>query len=372
MVYLSFNGEVLGQHEESAVPGLLAGGKIKSGSFYWREGMAEWRPITELSQPETSKPIVASQIKPAITLPSPGSNAASKKPFLPRRAHPPGTASGATPGAMPSKMQPEARPFPVPGQTASPAGPLPAKAKAPDAVIVPAPKKNRNLLLGLGLLAVLAVSGAGAWWWIANREPPVVPGNVVLNGDEEGAVEIRVFRRPDLAAPWRERLAAADARATELDGLLTAAQAQVREKSLLRDEAARVCEVGEEYNMPDVAELRADRDAKQAEADAAQAEFKKLELEKAELLTFESLFESLPAPLGTMTADPAGAFALPPPQEDVVLLATTSASIDGKRSIRAWLEVLELPSEGEGHPAVRFSETNRLDLDQIRRFASAE
>jgi hypothetical protein len=45
----------------------------------------------------------------------------------------------------------------------------------------------------------------------------------------------------------------------------------MREKKLLHEEASRVCEVGEEYNMPDVAELRAERDAKQADATSATA-----------------------------------------------------------------------------------------------------
>ena len=359
MVYLSFNGEVLGQFEEGTVPGLLAEGKITSGAFYWREGMAEWRPIAELPKPEAPKEVAAVEPKPAIKLPSPAADSTPKKPFLPRRTVIPGAASGAAPAAAEKKLQQDVRPLPLP---AEPAG----------IAAAPKKKKGRGLLVGVGAVVLLAALGAGAWWWIANLEPPVVPGNVVLAGDEDGAVEIRMFRRSDLAAPWRERLAAADARAKELDGLLTEAQAALREKSLLRDEAARVCEVGEEYNMPDVAELQADRDAKQTEADAAQAQLQKLESEKAGLLSFESLLESLPAPLRTTVADPAGAFSLPPPEEDVVLLATASTSAEGKRATRAWLEVVELPSEGEDLGAVRFSETNRLDLDQIRKFAAAK
>jgi len=372
MVYLSFNGEVVGQFEESAVPGLLAEGKVTDGAFYWREGMAEWRPIAELPKPEVPKPTPAVEPKPAISLPSPVSDPAPKKTFLPRRTVTAGAGSSPSPLAAEKKAPQDARPMPAPVESGSVAAPRGAMRAAVPAGIAPTAKKRRGLLVGVGALFLLAALGAGAWWWFSNLEPPVVPGNVVLVGDEDGAVEIRIFRRSDLAAPWRERLAAADTRAKELEALLTEAQAGLREKSLLRDEAARVCEVGEEYNMPDVEELRADRDAKQAEADAAQTQLQKLESEKAGLLSFESLLESLPAPLRTMVADPTGAFSLPPPEEDVVLLATASTMAGGKRATRAWLELVELPGDGEEFAAVRFSETNRLDLDQIRKFASAE
>jgi len=371
MVYLSFNGQVLGEFEESSVPGLLAEGKITGAAFYWREGMTDWCPIAQLPKPAVHKPPAPVEPKSAITLPSRASDAVPKKTFLPRRTVIPNAGSSPSPAAAEKEAPQNARPTPAPIESESVAAPRALQSAVP-AGIASAPKKRRGLLVGVAALAFLAVLGGGAWWWIANLEPPVVPGNVMLAGDEDGAVEIRMFRRSDLAAPWRERLAAADARAKELEGLLTEAQAALREKSLLRDEAARVCEVGEEYNMPDVAELRADRDAKQTEADAAQAQLQKLESEKAGLLSFESLFESLPAPLRTMMADPTGSFSLPPPEEDVVLLATATTSAEGKRTTRAWLEVVELPGEGEDLAAVRFSETNRLDLDQIRKFASAE
>ena len=236
-----------------------------------------------------------------------------------------------------------------------------------------APKKGRGWLARLaGVLVFAAAAGGGAWWWVANAEPPFIPGTVALAGDESGPVQIRVFRRAELVVPWRERLAAAEARGVELEGLLAEARALLNEKSLLRDEAASVYKVGQEYNMPDVAELRADRDAKQAEAEAAQAEVLKMEVEKGGLLTFEGLLESVPAPMGTIAAGEGGVFALPPQEEDVVVLATVTVESDGQRQQRAWLEVLEAPVDGEAVGPVRFAEINRLDLDEIRRFAASD
>lgn len=388
MVHLSSNGEILGEFEEHALASLVADGKIPSDAYFWREGMTEWLPLSEVPRAETPEPeppphaSAAIELKPVVALPTNAPKAAvalpesaqspAKRPFVARRGAAP---SGALPmpraagsvasSALPPRTAPQAARTPPAGNKPLNVDPVPAGPGLP--------KQGRGWVLWLaGLLVSGAVAAGGAWWWIANAEPPVIPGNVALAGDETGPVEVRVFRRAELARPWQESLAAADARALELDGLLTAAQAQLREKSVFRDEAASVLKVGEEYNMPDVAELRADHDAKQAEMDAAQAEVEKLQSEKAALLSFEDLLAKLPPPSGTVVADAGGAFSLPPPEEDVVLLAATTAETDGKRSVRAWLEVLELPPEGEAHGPVKFSETNRLDLAEIRRFAAGD
>ena len=90
------------------------------------------------------------------------------------------------------------------------------------------------------------------------------------------------------------------------------------------------------------------------------------------MLTFEGLLENMPPPLQTVVADAGGVFSLPPPEdEEVVLLAMTTVESGGQRQARAWLEVLEVPADGAAPDAVRFSEMNRLDLDEIRRLASA-
>ncbi len=449
MIYLSANGEVLGQFEESAVPQMLSDGKIPAGAFYWREGMAEWRAVTELAKPAqpkaetkpilpklvvapvavqaaTPKPAVnpAPVAKPAVAAPAPvaakpvaaspapvavkpavaaapGAVTAPKKTLLPRRSTPPSAVAPAQlikPSPEPAaeaasdssksvegadaisavaasapvagkiftpRRAPAAKPQAAEGQQ-----PLPSAAEA-GPVVAEGGKRKSWLVWLLALLLLVAGAGGGAWWWL-NRAPAAIPGRVSLAGDESGAVEIRVFRREELAGPWRERLSAADARAAELENLVAEAQVAHREKSILYDEAAGVCAAGEEYNMPDVDELRADRDAKKAEADAAKAELDKLQAEKETLLTFESLLQAVPAPLQTIVADPQGNFLLPPPETgDVVLLATATSESDGQRVSRAWLEVLEMPADGAVPGAVQFSETNRLDVDEIRRFAGA-
>jgi hypothetical protein len=240
--------------------------------------------------------------------------------------------------------------------------------------VLPAPAeggKSRRWLVWLAAgLVLLAGAGGGAWWWI-NREPPVIPGTVALAGTEASPVEVRVFRREDLAGPWRERLTGADTRGAELEKLLAEADGQMREKKLLHEEASRVCEVGEEYNMPDVAELRADRDAKEAEATAAAAEYDKLKAEKDSLLSVAGLLENLPPPVNAVVADGQGNFALPPAEGEVVLLATTVAGSGEQKETVAWLETLEVAEDGTAPEAVRFSETNRLDVSAVRSFAGA-
>lgn len=231
-------------------------------------------------------------------------------------------------------------------------------------------RKSRLVWL-LVLLLLVAAVGGGAWWWL-NRAPAAIPGRVSLSGEESGPVEIRVFRREELAGPWRERLAAADARAAELESLVAEAQEVHRQRVILYDEAAGVWAVGEEYNMPDVEELRADRDTKKAEADAAKAELDGLQAEKETLLTIESLLEAVPAPLQTIVADAQGSFLLPPPEAgEIILLATASSQSEGKPVARGWLEVLEIPADGAPPEAVQLSESDLLDVDKIRNFAGA-
>jgi hypothetical protein len=234
-----------------------------------------------------------------------------------------------------------------------------------------APKKRGRLVSWLaGLLVVAGVAGGGAWWWL-NAAPASIPGSVLLSGDEVEAVEIRVFRREDLSGLWRERLAAADARSVELDQLMVGAQAAQRENELLLEVAARVFEVGQEYNMPDLEELRAERDAKEAGAVSARAALETLQSEKAALPNIQTLLEGLPDPLQALTADAEGNFTLPRPEGgEVVLLAVAVSETDGKRERRGWLEIMQLSPEGEAPEAVRFAETNRLGVEEIRRFAA--
>ena len=364
MIYLSDKGEVVGEFEETTAAEMLAAGKISNAAFFWREGMAEWRPVSELAvgnpkpapapaaQPAKNKPAVAvaavkatpiaAQSAPVAVAPAnPMIAAAGSKPFVPRRGAAPATAQ-----AMPMRSTKDVV-----------VGPPPAAAKSP-----------RWLAWSVLALLLLAGAGGGAWWWI-HREPPMIPGTVALAGTETSPVEVRIFRREDLAGPWRAKLAAADTRAAELEKMAVEAEAAHRAKKILYDEAAGVCAVGEEYNMPDVEELRADRDAKKGDADAAKAELEKLQAEKQTLLTMAGLLQELPAPVTTLAADAQGNFALPPPEGEVVLLATVASGGGGEPT--AWLEVLEVAEDGTSPEAVRFAETNRLDLGAIRGFAGA-
>jgi len=360
MIYLSDKGEVLGEFEESAVAEMLATEKISSGAFFWREGMGEWLPVAELDltavaavEPEPSpSPAAEAEPDPVVSRVAPANPvmaaAGQAKPFVPRRGPVPARA-----GVKPAVAQ-----QPMPMRSTNDIAP----------VAVGGGKSRRWLVWAAFALLLLAGAGGGAWWWI-NREPPVIPGTVALAGTETSPVEIRVFRRADLAAPWRERLSAADARGAELDGLLAEADKLTREKSLLYEEASRVFEVGEEYNMPDLADLRAERDTKKAEADAAKADYDKLKGEKNSLLSMMGLLENLPSPVRTVVADGQGNFVLPPEEGEVVLLATATTGSGEGREVSAWLEVLEITEDGGEPEAVRFSETNRLDLGGIRNFA---
>lgn len=360
MIYLSDKGEMLGEFEESAVPAMLAAQKISVSAFFWREGMTEWRPVAELgaspvpnSAPEP-KPVAVAAGPSAVTV-APADPlravAGASKPFVPRRG----------PVAARAAVEPAAGKQPMPMRSTKEVLPAPAGGEK---------SSMRWLAWSAAALLLLAGAGGGAWWWI-NREPPVIPGTVVLAGTETAPVEVRVFRREDLAGPWRERLTAADARGVELEKLLAEADSQMREKKLLYEEASRVCEVGEEYNMPDVAELRAERDAKQADATSATAEYDKLKAEKDTLLSVAKLLESLPAPVRSVVADGQGNFALPPEEGEVVLLATTAAGSGDQQEKVAWLETLEVSEDGTAPEAVRFSETNRLDVSAVRSFAGA-
>ena len=306
-------------------------------------------------------------IKPAVVKPASAvTGPPGTKLFLPRHT----TMKGAAVTVAEPLPSDAAAPNEAAAAKAAPVPPIETE-RGEALPVAAAPKKRGRLFSGLaGLLVVAGVAGGGAWWWL-NAAPAPIPGSVVLGGDEVEAVEIRVFRREDLAGLWRERLAAADVRSVELDQLMVGAQAAQRENELMLEVAARVFELGQEYNMPDLEELRAERDAKEAGAASARAALEKLQSEKAALPNMETLFEGLPDPLQVITADAEGKFTLLPPEGgEVVLLAMVVSETDGKRERRGWLEVLQFSPEGEAPGAVRFAETNRLDVEEIRRFVA--
>lgn len=254
---------------------------------------------------------------------------------------------------------------PRPGNVGSPVIPAP-----PPATTRRPPKAGKMRVAGLALL--LAAVAAGTWSWI-NAEPSPIPGRVSFSGAENGAVEIRVFRGEDLSASWRELLGAAEVRAAELADLSQEVLARYRQAWLAYDLAARVFAVGAEYNMPDLADLGAERDGKKAGEVAVMEELNGLAAEKQGLVTLEGLLGALPAPTQTVVADAQGLFALPPPEgAGFVLLALSPSESDGRVELRGWLELLELSADGRLPGRVELSDENRLDVETIRQFVAGE
>jgi len=52
MIYISQNGENLGEFDESQVKSMLSEGKIDQEAYFWREGMGDWKPISDLELSE--------------------------------------------------------------------------------------------------------------------------------------------------------------------------------------------------------------------------------------------------------------------------------------------------------------------------------
>lgn len=50
MISIAHNGQELGQFSADEVAAMVEGGQIDQTAHYWMEGMAEWRPITEIVQ----------------------------------------------------------------------------------------------------------------------------------------------------------------------------------------------------------------------------------------------------------------------------------------------------------------------------------
>jgi len=398
MIHLSANGELLGQFEESALPQLLASGKLPAGAFYWREGMKDWLPVEKLAVSKLPpKPIQALAEAPvslakelvlprkpqAQDIPRRGAWPSLSQPEAGLKAKEPFTAARATGAQSPAPGDPaispdpsgQAEPVSAEGNGLSAegrpvAGPL--RPAAEGQVPLPVGRPRRSWILVLFLSLVLAVLAAGgAWWWLGEEKPPEIAGSIVLPAGMTGPVEVRVYRRADLATPWREFLASAEARAAELGGVISeAAQAQ-REKELLFEQASRVHETGVEYNMPDVEELKAERDALEVEFAEAQDAVRKLQAEQQALFGWDGLLGVLPPPLRTVAADEAGEFNMLRPGEDEVLLLAVGQEGEGGNYL-CWLTVVEALTPEAALQVVEFSDARRLDLDTVRRIAGGE
>jgi hypothetical protein len=390
MIYLSANGEILGEFDEASLQEKRAEGGIPEGAFYWREGMAEWRPVDEL---------MAAKLPPKpIRTPAAAPKALASElslPIKPQAEQTVRSVSGQT-SPQPASAAPLAA-KPAPSMASSPAlGPgvvrlSPASSRAQpqapkEAVAagalrsvseaqLPRPEtKPRRRWLAVVLLVLLLLSSlaaGGAWWWLGEAKPPEIAGSVALSAGVAGPVEVRVYRRDDLTTPWGEFLAAADARAAALGALIADAEEAQREKELLLEEASRVHEVGVEYNMPDVEDLKAERDAREAEFAEAQAAVRKLQAEQQGLFEWGGLLGVLPAPLRTATADEMGDFTMMRPGEDEVVLLAVGREGDGEDYL-CWLAAVAALTPDASLTVVEFSEAQRLDLEAVRRVVAGE
>jgi hypothetical protein len=82
VISIAHNGQELGQFSADEVAAMVAGGQIDQTAHYWMEGMAEWRPITEIVQVGVEESGVAEAAQ------EPPKNRKSKRdPNAPSKAH---------------------------------------------------------------------------------------------------------------------------------------------------------------------------------------------------------------------------------------------------------------------------------------------
>ena len=208
-------------------------------------------------------------------------------------------------------------------------------------------------------------------------QPPALRGEVRLGADDgteapAAGAAVYLVSREKLTARWRDQLAEAQSRAAEFDELLKQAGSVHREKVLALELASRTSELADEYNMPDAAELRAARDAAQAEEATALAEVEKLRREKESIVSAAALLQAPPEALDQTQTDASGAFALTLPASTEGLAVFVLAGANGEDVFEAhgWLVPLAGPDETT-KPAV-LSPANVLDAEQIREIVGAQ
>ena len=234
----------------------------------------------------------------------------------------------------------------------------------------------KKLLLSGALLLLLGALGAAIWWFFP-MQPPALRGEVRLAADDgtetpaAGAAAYLVSRE-ELTARWRDQLAEAQSRAAEVDELLKQANSVHREKVLALELALRTSELADEYNMPDAAELRAARDAAQAEEATALAEVEKLRREKESIVSAAALLQAPPDALDQTQTDESGAFALtlPASTEGLAVFVLAGANGENASEAQGWLVPLAGPDEAT-KPAL-LSPANALDAEQIREIAGTQ
>ncbi|MEX1110751.1 MAG: DUF4339 domain-containing protein [Chthoniobacterales bacterium] len=299
----------------------------------------------------------------------------------------------ATPAAPAASAAPAvgvARPLRTPPPVAAPAGAAPAapvkvKATPPPAQRFLAADKPPGRLgsilrraLLIAALPLVASAGAAAWWfWPSSPPAPEVLEVEVLLPGPDGSpaavagAQVFVVAQEELATLWRARLESAPAVDPGLAESLERAKAVHREKELARELAVRISALGEEYNMPDAEQLRAESEAAQAAEAVALVELEKVTAESEAVSAPAAPVLSAPEGRRPETAsDEAGRFTLPLPpagQEEGMVALVLVAPGEGESEPRGWLVPLE--SAGPRTEAVRLSADNLLDLDQIRQIS---
>ena len=234
---------------------------------------------------------------------------------------------------------------------------------------------RKGLLVAL-ILVLLSALGAAAWWFFP-VPPPALVGEVQVAASDEGpsvaaGADVYLVARDELMTRWRDQWAEAQSRAAEIQALLAQAKALHREKILALELAARTSELGDEYNMPDAAELRAARDAAQAEEAAALAEVEKLTREEESLGAAAAFLQAPPDALDQTQADTDGKFQLTLPEstDGLVVLVIAGAGSEDPSRISGWL--VPLAPAGEKTDPVLLSPDNALDAAQIKELAGAQ
>lgn len=241
--------------------------------------------------------------------------------------------------------------------------------------------KNDRMSGKVPVLAVLSVAvagGAAAWWFAGDVPHPVPPasveGRVALRGLDGGVlvperVAVQVYTREMMEDHLRAWLKRFEQSAAETETSLESARQVWRERNAARQEAARVVQVAEKSNSPDLGLCRAR--LRQAE-EAAQESFAVLEQLSAageRAADPASIVGSLPPSRMQVQADPEGHFALElQPGDRLVLVLAAGSGEDGSERI-VWMHPLDVPPGGG--QLLEFSSGSLLTLNHLKALLSS-
>lgn len=305
---------------------------------------ADHQPGEQTSEPALEIPAEAPRILPGVV--------EKKTPFVPRQGG--GVVPNIKHAVAPDESPPPPGTMPVPGP----------------------PKKRGRLLAALAAMLVLALAGGGAAWWFMVAKKPLLRGEVAVrtaSGEPvpAGGFEVRAFLRDDVVPPWQSLLAAADKRAREIGPLIAEATATLKDKTVSRDEAAAVAGVAENFNMPDLEELRAQRQAAEEEVAKARKTLDDLEAQQRETVSLAALLDELPQPRARSIVNADGTFQLDfKPEAPAVLVVVASRAGEGDGDRAAWIKLIS-PASPAGEP-IGFTATDVLDLDKVKSLAGGQ